>query len=582
MIGEGDYLQNTTEVTGYPSIDKPWLKYYSSKEQNRKSYDGSAYGYVWQENKEHLDEVALVYYGKEIKYGALFDKINKVADAFEHMGVKKGDIVTICALNMPETIYSFYALNQLGAIANFVDLRASVQIIHHFIEEVKSKYVICLDAVYKKIVSATRGLFVSKVIVISPANSLSMLKKSFYILKLPEMIEYDELVMSWENFIASGTRKSDYVNEASIGAMITHSSGTTHKQKSILLSNENINYAAYQAADRQEDNRKHRHLAIIPPFITVGFCIGIHLPLVSGMNLALIPLCEPTNLDEYIRKYKPNYFTCAPSNFNYLLQTQKKCDFSSFIVPSTGGDFLSEEQEKKINAFLRKHNSKSILQKGYGIAEMASTGTITSKKCNDVSSVGYPLEFTTVSIFKPETDIELKYGEEGEICFQGPTMMMEYFKDAKETEKIRRTHSDGSIWIHSGDIGYMKEDGQVFVVDRIKRMIHCDKDKYILPKKIEEVVNQFEFIDACAVVAVRSKQNEEQEVPIAFIVLEDTFKKNEKAIKAELFEFAKKNLDKDMCPVDYIFIEELPLSPYGKIDILMLADLAKERYWKNK
>lgn len=451
--------------TGYPSKDKPWLKYYTEEEINARPIEGSMYEYVLSKNQGKLDQIALHYFGRNISYKELFQNINKAADAFEKMGVKEGDIISVCLLHIPEMVYTFYGLNQIGAVVNFIDLGDTVGAIHKSIENVKSKLVICQDAVYRKVVSATRGLLVSKVIVIEQANSLTTWKKTMYHLKTGELIEYDDYVISWNSFISQGNIKPDFIKNAKLGAMMSHKIVKDEVGKDIMLSNENINYMVHQASQRVKQESSNVHMTIEPPHYATGFCFGIHFPLVMGMRNILIPVFEPNKFSQYINKYKPGYFTCTPSLMEYLLQCEKNLDLSTLRMPAVCWEFFSEEQENKINKFFEKHKSPVRIFKGYGTLEASTIVTFTSEEHNDVKSVGYPMVHTTVSIFKPGTEEELTYGESGEICISGPTAMLGYYKDDKGTEEIKKVHSDGTVWIHSGDMGYMKEDGLIYLID---------------------------------------------------------------------------------------------------------------------
>ena len=141
-------------LTGYPSIDKPWLKYYSEEAIYAKLPECSVYEYLWESNKDYLDNVAISYFDREISFGQLFDEIEKSAKAFSSIGIQKGDVIIMATVTTPETIYAFYALNRLGAIVNMVDPRTSVEGIKEYIEEVDAKYVLTIDVAYTKIKKA--------------------------------------------------------------------------------------------------------------------------------------------------------------------------------------------------------------------------------------------------------------------------------------------------------------------------------------------------------------------------------------------------------------------------------------------
>ena len=231
-----------TKLTGYPSIDKPWLKYYSEIATKVPLFEGTTFDYLWESNKDYLDNIALSYFGRKIRFRELFANIEATTAAFAALGVKHGDVVVVSSVTTPETIYAFYALNRLGAISNMVDPRTSIEGIHNYIEEVDSKIVMTIDVAYPKIKDAVCGTGVEKIIVVSPADSLPVIKKKIYLLKnKPEALS--SLVLRWDDFISQGFGTSintvTYLKDQC--CVIIHTGGTTGTPKGVMLSNDNIN-----------------------------------------------------------------------------------------------------------------------------------------------------------------------------------------------------------------------------------------------------------------------------------------------------------------------------------------------------
>ena len=112
-------------LTGYPSVDKPWYRYYDDLSINASLPKMTAYEFMYSRNKDNQNDVAINYFGNKIKYKNFFNKIEETAKALQANGVKKGDIVTICSITTPEVVYLFYALNRLGAVANMIDPRVN-------------------------------------------------------------------------------------------------------------------------------------------------------------------------------------------------------------------------------------------------------------------------------------------------------------------------------------------------------------------------------------------------------------------------------------------------------------------------
>ena len=129
-------MSEEKQVTGYPSIDKPWLKYYAKKASLIPSPEMSMYAFLRENNKGNLDCTAMNYYGRKISFRLLLEKIDAVACALRSLGINKGDIVSLCALNVPEFVYLLYALNKIGAVSNWIGLTSPIADLHEQLEPV--------------------------------------------------------------------------------------------------------------------------------------------------------------------------------------------------------------------------------------------------------------------------------------------------------------------------------------------------------------------------------------------------------------------------------------------------------------
>lgn len=276
--------------------------------------------------------------------------------------------------------------------------------------------------------------------------------------------------------------------------MIVHTGGTTGTPKGVMLSDGNLNTMAFQYKRLGvEFTREQNFLNIMPPFIAYGVVLGIHMPLVLGLNDVLIPQFDPNKFADLIIKYKPAHLMGVPTHFDKL-RTNKKMinyDLSFFKSAGAGGDAITAQFETEINQFLKEHKSEYDIAKGYGMTEISSAATACRGTVNKFQSVGVPHLKTVVSVFEPDTDKELPYGAKGEICMTSPTVMLGYYANEKETNQLLRVHSDGKTWIHSGDLGYMDSDGFVFIEGRTKRLIIRHDGFKIFPTLIENKITSY-------------------------------------------------------------------------------------------
>lgn len=567
-------------MTGYPSIDKPWLKYYSAEASSSNMKNCTLYEYLYECNKQHLDDVALLYFDKRIIYSKMLHQIDTTANAFAHLGIKQGDIVTLCTVTTPETIYAFYALNKLGAISNMVDPRTSEDGIKHYLAEARSKVLIVLDVVYPKIDRIIVQTDVEYVIVISAGDSMPTGMKVVYRLmsgRTPVVDSKNVSVSRWMDFIEGGQngQAAPYSYVSGAPTVIVHTGGTTGVSKGVLFSDDSYNHLLSQLQySGVAPGRQQRFLNIMPPFIAYGLMCGIHTPLCSGAQLILVPQFDPKKFDKLILKYRPHHFWGVPTHFDNLLESKKlrHINLSFLICAGVGGDGLNTATEAHINDFLFYHHCRRKVIKGYGMTELNSAACACTEDVNRIGSVGIPFVHTIISVFSPGTQQELKYNELGEICVTGPATMLEYFNNPEETQRVLQTHADGRKWMHSGDIGYITEDGLIYIVDRIKRMIIRADGFKVYPSVIENTIRQHSAVESCAVVGVGVEGYSQGRVPKAYIVLRQEARNQQRIILDEIEQICQKELAEYALPSEYMVLNQMPLTSIGKIDFRALED----------
>lgn len=569
----------SNKLTGYPSIDKPWLKYYPEEAINMPLPDGTAYDYLYQKNKSR-DKTALEYVGNKVSYQKMFENINIVERAFIHYGIKEGDIVTVSIPNMPEAAYIFYALSKIGAVSNMVDPRTSVASIKEYIEETNSKMVIMIDVAIQKVIALKDKIpFLKTVVSVSPSFSFPAPVKLLYNMK--NKIDLPSGVIDWKDFFASG--KSGQLfdvdnnkNAKDKPVLIVHTGGTTGSPKGVVLSNLNINARAFQSVlFPTETKSTHRWLDIMPPFIAYGIGSGLHFPLTVGMEVILIPKFDPDKFDELLIKYKPNQIAGVPSHWYTVINSRKmqNQDLSYLVTAGVGGDSMDEKLEKDTNSFLEKHHCRYKITKGYGMTETNGSVCRTYNDNNPIGTVGIPFSHSVISVFDPETLEELPYNKTGELCLSGPSIMLGYYNNPEETNKIKKNHH-GREWIHSGDVGYITEDGNIFILNRIKRMIIRYDGFKIFPSMIEKALLTHKDVVSCCVVGAHDSEHNQGQLPVAYLVLSNKSGNND-IIRKQLFDICETELPEYAQPKDIVIKESLPLTSIGKVDYRCLEKEAE-------
>ncbi|MCQ2082402.1 MAG: acyl--CoA ligase [Lachnospiraceae bacterium] len=558
-------------ITGYPSKDKPWLKYYDPKLISEQIPNCSLYEYMFLNNKDYLDNTAINYFGAKITYSELFSMIDVAAKSFVSQGVKPGDVVTIVTISCVNSVVCFYALNKIGAVSNFVNVLSNEEDIAKYVSEFDSKIIVSLDLFANKVLSAIQNTSFKKIIVYSLSYKMPTLTKLGFGIKTRKMdksYKKNSVAILWDDFISNAANNELHEKKCPQDiCYIGHTGGTTGFPKSVLLSNHSFNSVAWQYVMKFERDRKDVFLSVMVPFVTYGSIINIHMPLCLGMELAIIPKFEAKDWSNYIKKYKPVHLCAIPAYVAQLADDSKvdKMDLSMLKTVGMGGEGMNVPLEEKINDFLSKHGSIAKVIKGYGMTEVCATAVTEYVGAQKVGSVGIPFVKNNVMIFDTENQVELKCGEVGEICLQCESMMFGYNDNQAEMEMLIKKHSDGSEWIHTGDLGYMDEDGYIFIEGRMKRMImtiHEGVVYKIFPAQTETVLNKNDIVHESCIV----KLDKGNDIGIkAVIVKEDKAYNNEKLIK-ELIDACQGELSVYQIPEKFVFLDEFPRTAAGKID----------------
>lgn len=587
------YLRNISlgnilgPMTGYASIDKPWLKYYNENNIDKERLNCSAYDYMKHYNINNLSYNAINYMGNIITYKELLDKIDEVTKSLINLNVKSGDVVTLIMANIPENIYLFYAINRLGAVANIIDPRLKTDEIIEIVNNNKSKLVISIDSFMNKknILNIKKNSNIENIVLVNPLETLKNNKLISFAISCKEKINYhlsSKSFIRWSYFIDNGRNVTlsdipKYAEEKN--AIMVRTGGTTGKPKIVVLSNKNLNEMANQHfLGEYNFNKKDLFLNFLPPFIAYGICGATHMPLVLGLENILIPKFDAKDFPELMKKYKPNVVFGGPILYEKMMNSKKtkNIDLSSLRVPVSGGDTMNIELENKINKYFEDNNCYHTIGQGYGMTEVSSSACYSKESSYVEGSVGIPLINNSISIFDTDTMEEKMINEEGEVCIKTDTMMSGYFNNEIENNNVIKIHEDGSTWVHTGDIGKMNSNGNLFVIGRMKRMIVSNGSK-IFPISIESIICKNPYVESCVVVGAEHKAL--RHVPVAHIVLNDNNIDKEKLID-ELNSEIKNELPDYYLPFIYVFRRNMPLTSIDKIDYKMLE---QEKYsFKNR
>ncbi len=554
-----------------------WEHYYTEEELNIKISELSAYDYMMKDTKEYGNEYVFNYFGRKMTYKTFWDYIDKCAKSLKTLGAKEKDVITICMPNTPEAVISFFAINKIGAIANMVHPLSAEEEIKEYLQKTSSTLLIALNQCYAKIKNIIKETKVKNVIICSPSDSMPILLNTMYNVTLGRKTETppkSSFYLFWKDFIKLSNSYYGNIN-AKVNkddvAVILHSGGTTGTPKSIVLANRCITGVNEQAKVFFAGVEVGEVLlSILPVFHCFGLVVGVYIPICRGAVTVLIPQFDAKRFDKLMVKYKPEYIIGVPTLFEALVRNKymENVDLSQLKCLVSGGDTLSPQRNQAINDFLKEHNSKGQIIQGYGMTETCGPVCFGTKGSNKLGSVGIPFPGNVMKICDPETYKEMKPNEIGEICINSFVLMDGYLDNPQETEEVLKLHDDGKKYIHTGDLGYMDEDGVFFYVQRIKRII-ISSGYNVYPEYVEKVLKDNKYIKDACVVGVPHPYK--KEIAKAFIMLNDGVEESY-TVKKEIMDYTNKKLAHYMIPKEYIFKKEFPKTKMAKTDYRALQE----------
>ena len=566
------------------NVKTPWIKNLGGVPAHLEYFQGSMYDKVAQIAVNYPDYIAYDFMGGKVKYKDFIRKVDECARALAAIGVKEGERVTICMPNAPQAVIMFYAINKVGAIANMVHPLSSEKEIEFYLKESASVVCITLDQFYGKFENIRGNVPLRSLILTSIKDVLSPIKRKGYYLaegrKIKKVPANAEIVW-WEKFLRDGNNYHGpyHVERKSEDpAVILYSGGTTGTTKGILLSNLNFNALSQQIiATNPMFKPGDKMLAVMPIFHGFGLGVCIHSMLASGGRCLLIPRFNPQSYAKLLKKHKPNFIAGVPTLYEALLRlkTLDGVDLSCLKGVFSGGDSLSIELKKRFDTFLKEHNTTIPVREGYGTTECVTASCLTPSHWAKEGSIGLPFPDTSYKIVKPGTEDEVAYGEEGEICLAGPTVMMEYINNPEETANTLRRHADGLTWVHTGDLGMMDEDGFIYFRQRIKRMI-VTSGYNVYPSQIENVLDAHEYVHMSCVIGVPDPLKMQKVV--AFVVLKPGLKVTEEEARQAILEHCSRYVAKYAMPADIQFRDDMPKTLVGKVAYRILEEEELHKY----
>ena len=562
------------------SSSAPWLKYYGNTPATLDYPHLTMYQMLSATAMKYPNNTAYVFMGKETSFSAFMKRIEAAAKGLYKMGIRKGDKVTICMANTPQALDCFYALNRIGAIPNMIHPLSASKEIAFYLNFSKSKAILTLDQFYSKVAEIVPELENPTTILIAKiADELPLPLNLIYPMTKGGRHPLPKTGYTlWYDMVKSGKNTQLPPDEGKFDecGAILYSGGTTGTTKGIMLSNLNFNALGLQtiAASGFGSVAGMKMLSVMPVFHGFGLGIGIHTALIGGATCILLPQFNVKTYADTLIKQKPNLIPGVPTLFEALLRAEnlEGADLSFLKGIFSGGDSLSPELKKKVDMFLKAHNCSEQIREGYGTTECVTASCLTPKDYARPGSIGVPFPDVYYKIVAPGTTQEVDANTEGEICVSGPTVMMGYMDNPTETANTLRRHYDGRIWLHTGDLGHMDQDGFVYFRQRMKRMI-ITSGYNVYPSQLENIIDGHDKVLLSCVIGVKDEYRG-QKVK-AYVVPMPGIEPTEE-LKKEILDHCAAHVAKYAMPRELVWRTELPKTLVGKVAYRVLEEEANQ------
>lgn len=545
------------------SIDKPWLQFYPKQLINIKPEYLTLEEY-FKKTICNQNSIIFEYFGYKMTWSEFWDEVEKTSKALCALGIKKEDKIPVFLPAIPEYYIILFAAEQIGATIICRDDKPEE--LYYAIKYCNSNIAFFMDYLNIEEENYYREkTTIKRFIKISPYCYANKEKIPEY-----EKIEIQKHYcgefginkndLSWTSFLELGKNIQKYKattnpNRPLLGA---YTSGSTGISKLVVHSAKNMVSIASQmsAFVSKSDIQEKWWLPILPPALIAVTVSMTLFSLSVGLYVELDPYCTLKNLDIAFMEQKPNYWALIPQMCEILMESSRipeNFDMSFLKTIGTGAEPMNEKKSQEVEAFFHSHNVKATLSAGYGQSEGCSNFTLPNPKypLKD-GCVGIPMPETTLAVFDEQTLEEKNYGELGEICMKGPSMMLYYsgWKGKTNTQKTLIKHSDGNTWLHTGDRGYITKYGIVHIIGRGKTLRYGGGELCMM--RMESKTVMVPGIKDAFYCFVPNQKYDGYFEPYLFVILDGT------STLAQIKENLKKYVEKYEYPVDIRVIKHRP------------------------
>ncbi len=477
------------------------------------------------------DKVFMYYRDTTKTYRELDDISNRIGNGLLSLGIRKGDRVTLLIPNRPEFIYAWFGLMKIGAVMVPINVQFKPDEVQYIVNNSEASLIITTGA-FQDALTGRRGAMplLKHIVVIDPKDTAG--------------------IMPFERVVSGDASMPGVDVDGNDYASLIYTSGTTGYPKGVIDTHHNYIANAHQIAGAAAFTDQDRAMLILPLFHCNAQVVTVVSPMYAGASFVLMEGFSPRDFLPAIDRYRPSTFSGVPTVYAILnsLPDAEKYDLSSLRFVICGAAPMPVEV---FTTFEKKY--KAFILEGYGLSEATCASIINPLKGKrKIGSIGRPLDGQEARILD-DSNRELRQGEIGEICIRGDVVMTGYYKNQEATAVAIK---DG--WLHTGDIGYVDEEGYFYIIGRKKEMIIRGGEN-IYPKEIEEVLYRHPGVQDAAVVGIPDPKWGEE--VFGFVVPKQGMQIQEQ----ELIAFLKEKVADYKIPKKFVLQDAFPKTATGKI-----------------
>ncbi len=556
-------------------MDRPWYRHYDQGVPTTIDYPKMPlFGLLDEAARKYPDRACTIFKGAVVTYREMNEISDRIAAALVDMGVKKGDRVGIFMPNTPQFVMTYFGILKAGGVVVATNPLYTPSEMAYQANDAGIEIMFVMSNFYSTIKKAQPQTRIKKLIVTNIKEALPPFVRLLFTLlrekKAGFRIEgglaegdiwFQDLLARYAN---ASRPNVDVVPEDT--ALFQYSGGTTGTSKAAVATHFNVLANAYQIKSWMPNLEEGKEVLLmaIPLFHVYGMVAGMLFSVASGASMVMVPNARDIpDVLANIQKYKPTIFPGVPTLYNAINNRPEvqsgKVSLRSIKACISGSAPLMRETKE---TFERLSGGK--LFEGYGLSE-APTATHCNPLLgvNKTGSIGLPLPDVDAKIISlDDGETEMPVGEIGELVIRGPQVMKGYHNMPTETANALRTLKDGKVWLFTGDIARMDEDGYFYIVDRKKELIKPGGFQ-VWPREVEEVLMAHPAVLEAAVAGIPDPYR--GETVKAWIVLKPEVAEAGGVSEEELKAFCKERLAAYKVPTHFEFRKELPKTTVGKI-----------------